>query len=111
MRLKDRDQAKVADPLFARRYVDGFAFVKVPRFRHDAESWTTFTNSFLERIVFTARHQRRRSNLIVRCCVETGILDENTTPETLLGRLRDPKDWKRVREHIVLETNDAMKEI
>jgi len=93
-----RDREKVQDGVFRERYLSGYAFVRVPRFRHDAEVWREFTESFAGRVLYLARHQSKPRSLFVQSMRKFVKIPEKWEPSDLLARLREPGTWRQVRD-------------
>lgn len=94
----NRDRAKILDSTFEERYTTGYSFVRVPRFRQDAESWDDFTRAFATWVLFSARHKRRHANIVVRCCIDAHLCNQETGAEELLRKLRER--WPELRDAI-----------
>lgn len=88
------------DEHFRNRYILGYEFPPIPKFRQDAEAWHSFTLSWCESILLESQKAKRLSLLAraVSALVESkGTILQELAPEELLALLRER--WN-VREKI-----------
>jgi hypothetical protein len=88
-----RDLALTDDDEFERRYINGFEFVQVPRFRNDVAGWGAFVDSIGRQIAHDWTRGRSQS-LILHAIVEaTEIVGTSGTalefPEKVVSFLRN----------------------
>lgn len=60
----DRDLEMIEDEEFLRRYVTGFEFVPVPRFRNDVVGWRRFVDSLGRQLALDGTRGRSQSKLL-----------------------------------------------
>lgn len=60
----DRDLEWIEDKAFVQRFVSGYEFVDVPRFRNDVVGWRRFVASWAEELAHDQRHGLSQSHLL-----------------------------------------------
>lgn len=89
------------DKSFRERYVNGYEFPNVPRFRQDAPAWQDFTWSWCESIAQEAK--RRSRSLVMKACREALEPERwlsEMTPEEICHELRVRWSSKNVGDKI-----------
>lgn len=89
----ERDLELIEDEEFERRYVDGFEFVPVPRFRDDVVGWRHFVDSLGRQLALDETRGRSQSQLLsaIREVIQASDEDEVTLqdPRSLIAFLRE----------------------
>ncbi|MBS0352471.1 MAG: hypothetical protein JSR83_01025 [Proteobacteria bacterium] len=92
----ETDIALAQDEDFRARYVNGYEFPDVPRFRQDTAAWESFVRSWCESVSVEAAKQASRS-LVTKCVAavldEDGIALSEFSAKELAAYLRD--NWDR----------------
>jgi hypothetical protein len=80
------------DENFCERYINGYEFLDVPRFRQDTIGWREFIRSWCESVAIEADKIRTTNSLITRAC--QAILQEDLrtieNPEEIADEIRLP---------------------
>jgi len=83
------DLVLAQDASFHARYINGYEFPDVPRFRQDADAWQEFVRSFCESVAVEAGKKGTRSLItkVIRAAVEPSNLLE-LKPDEIRDKLR-----------------------
>ncbi|NLZ09888.1 MAG: hypothetical protein GX086_00970 [Alcaligenaceae bacterium] len=90
-----QDMLLANDPEFRARYIDGYEFPDVPRFRQDTAAWESFVRSWCDSVLLEATKSRIGS-LVARRVAEVlkhPIVLEELAAKDLANLLR--KNWNK----------------
>jgi hypothetical protein len=92
----EQDILLANDPEFRARYIDGYEFPDVPRFRQDTAAWESFVRSWCDSVLVEAAKSRTNS-LVTKRVTEVlkndSIVLEELSAEVLVDKLR--KLWNK----------------
>jgi hypothetical protein len=93
------DLLRSKDGKFCERYVNGYDFPPVPRFRQDAIAWDAFTQSWCESILVEAQKSAVFSKItkaVLAAAEMKGVALQEFTPDGVLDFLRS--SWNKVAQ-------------
>ncbi len=102
------DLVLAQDSSFYRRYINGYEFPDVPRFRQDALAWQEFVRSFCESVAVEAGKRSTRSLItrVIRKAVQPADLSE-MSPDQIRDTLRASWNGDKVGNRVDARYSDG----